>query len=420
MKCFMDNLTCLIDGFGPLPRARPASITELGELVQEATAEGTALYPVGGETMLTLGHAPSRPGRAIDMRGLDQVVEFAARDMTITVQAGITVARLQALLAAENLRLPIGVPCAEEATLGGILATNTSGPRRYGYGTLRDYVIGISAINDEGHEFKAGGRVVKNVAGYDLCKLLVGSLGTLGIITRATLKLRPLAEEQALVCVMVESGDVETVLARLHSSRTRPVCLDLLNAPAARAVCALAKVPEPETPWAVLVGFEGNVEAVNWQVQQLVKEIGTTCKIEARVGFTAQPLWQALIEWGSWPGAAVTFKANLLPSAVAAFCQAVEAQAPTPFLRAHAGNGIVVGHWGADLTSERAASALAFWRTAVVQGQGKVIVMRCPPAWKAGLDVWGPAPADAWLMRQIKDKFDPHRVFNPGRFVDGI
>ena len=172
----------------------------------------------------------------MDLCGLDQVIDFPARDMTITVQAGITIARLRNIVGRENLRLPIDVARAEQATLGGTLATNTSGPRRYGFGTLRDYVIGISAVNDMGHEFKAGGRVVKNVAGYDLCKLLVGSLGTLAIITQVTLKLRPRVEEQALVTVACETDALEKTLDQLHGSRTRPTCLELLNRPAAEAV----------------------------------------------------------------------------------------------------------------------------------------------------------------------------------------
>src|SRR5205807_9230712 len=120
------------------------------------------------------------------------------------------------------------------------------------------------------------------------------------------------------------------------------VCLELLNAPAARAVLAQADVPPPATPWSMLVGFDGNRDAVNWQVQQLVKELGTSCKMEARLGFTAQPLWQALAEWSqAGPADAVTFKANLLPSAVADFCRALDAQSDRPALRAHAGNGII-------------------------------------------------------------------------------
>src|SRR5262245_60187742 len=178
---------------------RPQSLAEVGESIREAAAANHAVFALGGQTMLDFGLPPSRPGVGIDLRGLDRVIDYPARDMTITVQAGIAIAKLQELLRAENQRLPIDVPLAERATLGGVLATNTSGPRRYGFGTLRDYVIGMSAVNDRGEEIKAGGRVVKNVAGYDLCKLFIGSLGTLGIISQVTLKLRPLPEEQAFV-----------------------------------------------------------------------------------------------------------------------------------------------------------------------------------------------------------------------------
>ncbi|HMF29654.1 MAG TPA: FAD-binding oxidoreductase, partial [Candidatus Cybelea sp.] len=174
----MPDATCTIDGFGPLPMVRPESVEAVGDVIRDA--QTSAIYPVGGQTKLALGVPPTKSGIAVDMSALSRVIDFPARDMTITVQAGIRIKELNELVAREKLQLPIDVPQCDRATLGGILAANVSGPRRYGYGTLRDYVIGISALNDEGREFKAGGRVVKNVAGYDLCKLLVGSLGTLG------------------------------------------------------------------------------------------------------------------------------------------------------------------------------------------------------------------------------------------------
>src|SRR5262249_50140763 len=180
----------MIDDFTPQSMHRPSNVVELGELIRRASAEGLALYPFGGSTMPNLGCTPTKPGLGIDMRAFDQVIDYPARDMTITVQSGITIAKLQEVLAKENQRLPIDVPMPETATLGGAIAVNASGPRRYGYGTLRDYVIGISFMNDEGQEVKAGGRVVKNVAGYDICKLQIGALGTLGIITQVTLKVK--------------------------------------------------------------------------------------------------------------------------------------------------------------------------------------------------------------------------------------
>ena len=190
----VDDTVCRIDDFGPLTVVRPQSVADLGDVVRRAAAEQQALYPVGGGTMLGLGLPPSRPGWAVDLRSLNSVIDYPARDMTITVQAGVPIAELRRVLAAENQRLPVDVPHADRATLGGALATNVSGPRRYGSGTLRDYVLGLSTVNDEGQEVKAGGRVVKNVAGYDLCKLHIGALGTLGVITQATLKVRPIPE----------------------------------------------------------------------------------------------------------------------------------------------------------------------------------------------------------------------------------
>jgi len=372
--------------------------------------------------MLGFGVPPTKTGVGVDLRSLDRVIDYPARDMTITVQTGITVAKLQALLATENQRLPIDVPRADLATLGGTIATNTSGCRRYGFGTLRDYLIGISVVNDEGHEVKAGGRVVKNVAGYDLCKLYIGSLGTLGIITQVTLKLKPRPEEQALLTLGCEAEAVELLLETLHRSRTRPVCLDLLNRTAAGLINGRTAGLLPESPWVVVVGFEDNREAVGWQVQQLIKEVSATCgcTINARAGAVAEPLWQALVEFPLRPEAVLSFKANLLPHAVVEFCHRASQDRPDVRLQAHAGNGIVVGHVEGDLTLEQAQEMLVRLQETTDTAQGNVVITHCPAAWKKTLPVWGRARGDAWLMHAVKDKLDPHRLFNPGRFVDGI
>src|SRR3954454_14472916 len=210
-----------------MPVERPASAADLADIVRRggpacrSPADGTAVYPVGGGTMLDYGLPPARPGVAVDLRSLDKVVDFPARDMTITVEAGITIARLDEITRAEGLHLPIDVPDPERATLGGAIACNVSGPRRYGYGTLRDYILGITTVNDRGELVSAGGRVVKNVAGYDLMKLHTGALGTLGVITQVTLKLRPVPEERALL--VGSNSDVVRfgpVLDRLSQTQT--------------------------------------------------------------------------------------------------------------------------------------------------------------------------------------------------------
>jgi glycolate oxidase FAD binding subunit len=419
----LDADTYQIDDFPPLIVQQPADPAELADLVRRAAAAGQALYPMGGRTMLGLGLPPERPGWAVDTRRLNKVIDYPARDMTITVQAGLPIAALQRTLAAENQRLPVDVPRPEEARLGGALAANVSGPRRYGFGTLRDYVIGITTVNDEGREVKAGGRVVKNVAGYDLCKLHVGALGTLGIITQVTLKLRPLPEAQALVTFGCDTAALGPALDLLHQSRTRPVCLDVLNAPAAQAAARSHGVGLPAAPWVVVVGFEDSVPALHWQVQQLLKEIRTigTQGLEASAGRTAaEPVWQALVAMTAWPPARLTFKANLLPSTVADFCRAAAELPEEVLLHAQAGSGIVRGHVTAALTLERAQAMLKELGDCAAAAGGNLVLPQCPAPWKRHLPVWGAPRGDLGLMRQVKDKLDPHRLFNPGRFVGGL
>jgi glycolate oxidase FAD binding subunit len=421
---------CLIDSV-PLPVVRPASVAELGVLVRAAAhAEGGArpLYPLGGRTQLHVGLPPARPGLAVDLTGLDGVIDYPARDMTVTVQAGIRLAELARLLAGERQRLPIDVPQPELATLGGALATNPSGPRRYGFGTLRDYVIGISTVNDDGQETKAGGRVVKNVAGYDLAKLHIGALGTLGIISQVTLKVRPLPETSALLVIGCQPDGLEALLEQAHATRTRPACVEALSARAARSVSASSGVALPEAPWVVVVGFEDSEDAVSWQVQQFIKEVGSGERagqpagagrggpgIEARAGDTTGPLWQALTEHTTLPSARLSFKANLLPGGTAAFCLEADALPEEVLVQAHAGSGIVRGHVHGDLTRERAAEMLKGLGERAAAAGGNLVLPRCPTEWKHELPVWGAPRGDAWLMRQVRDRLCPHRLFNPGR-----
>jgi glycolate oxidase FAD binding subunit len=383
---------------------RPASVAELGETIRGAAAVNLGLCPFGGATMLHLGLPPTKPGIAVDMRGFDQVIDYPARDMTITVQASITIARLQEVLAAENQRLPMDIPRPQDATLGGALAVNASGPRRYGHGTLRDYVIGISFMNDAGHEVKAGGRVVKNVAGYDLCKLHIGALGTLGIITQVTLKVKPRPERQQALSGNIPTEDLPSLCEALPKTQTRPVAVDThwLSDGASRS-------------WRIAVLFEDNSEAVDWQIAQLQREIPNVL----------QPMSDSLIQAGLaagqnfplTPGANFSFKANLLPSALPAFLQEAVIRWPCSALLAHIGNGIVHGHWFGDLTLGDAGHIVKALRERAVAAGGNLVITRCQPEWKRELKVWGEPRGNLALMRAVKKAIDPHNLFNPGRFL---
>ena len=385
---------------------RPASVAEIGELVRQAAALDQAIYPAGGRTQWDLGLPPGKPGFLLETRALNQIIDYPARDMTITVQAGVTVAVLQKILAAENQRLPVDIPHADRATVGGSVAAYVSGPRRYGCGTLRDYVIGISAVNDEGDEIKAGGRVVKNVAGYDLCKLFVGSLGTLGVITQVTFKVLPLPDEHGLFGFACPEPDLEEVLTQLHATRTRPVCLELLSPAAAP--------PGWPAEWNIIVGFEHNAEALKWQVQKFVHEVGKRFDVRGLLGHCANALWGQLAHPPAG-NAALSFKAMVRPSALASFCRQANSLLDPMRLQAHAGNGIVQGH-----AQDTQPAVIARLRDLALAADGHLIVTRCPEALRTPELIWGPPRPDLSLMKTIKERLDPRRLFNPGRYLHGI
>lgn len=392
-----------IDGFGPLPVVRPSSAAEVGELVREARAKGEAVYPVGGRTTLDLGDVPTKPGFAIDTRGLNAVVEHAAKDMTVTVQAGITMAELAVVLAAENQWLPIDVPNADAATAGGVVATNSSGPRRLGYGTARDYLLGVSFVSDDGVEVKGGGRVVKNVAGYDLMKLHTGALGTLGVLTQLTFKVRPRPEAVVAVSFGVGPAALGPTLDRLHATAARPVAVEVLNTTAAGG----------GEPWTVVCGFEEKAATVAWQVEAVTKELASgPVRGLGATGDAAR--FDRLTGLQRGPDGTFTLKVNTVPSNTAAVAVAAAGLHSQVLVHAHAGNGIVWVHLPTDLGVERAASAVAEL-TKLTTANGNVVVRRCPPEWKRVLPVWGQDRGDRELMRTVKRTLDPDGVFNPGR-----
>src|SRR5262245_57078608 len=397
-----------------MPVRRPATVAEVCALVKEARAAGRGIYPVGGRTTLDVGFPPIKPGVALDTTALNEVIDYPARDMTITVRPGITLAALQAELAKEGQWLPIDVPSPEKATLGAAIALNKSGPRRYGYGTLRDYVIGISFVTDDGVEVKAGGRVVKNVAGYDLMKLQIGAVGTLGVVTQVTLKVKPKREASAVVRRICAAEQLEGVLDRLHASRSRPVVVEVV---ADASVVGAA--------WLVLVVFEEKAATVEWQVSTLLDEFRTApvTDVTAERGADASARLRALAEVPDrLPGDCVppvVFKANLPPSHTARFCN----QATTAWfrVRAHALDGIVYGSTGGiGVGPEGLTAAVKQLADSVAESGGNLTVTHSPSEWKKSLPVWGRPTADRELMRTVKKTLDPDNVFNPGRLFGDI
>jgi glycolate oxidase FAD binding subunit len=396
----------------------PDSQAALAALVADAYQNRRPIYPIGGGTSLDYGLSAARPGLGLSVAGLNRVIDYPQRDMTITVEAGITLARLAEVLAEGGQWLPIDATQPTRATLGGAIATAASGPRRYGFGTLRDYVIGISAVDGRGEVFKGGGRVVKNVAGYDFCKLLTGSLGTLGVITQVTLKLKPLVERSELIaCELSDRESAEQLLAGVVTSATTPTAVELLAGPGWDASVV---GPGSSGSWARLVlGVEGTSHEVEWMLEQIKTE-WRGMGIGAPRAFPAEQvvaLRQQLRDFPAQRGAPLVIKATMVPSRVTSFVHMIREHDPDASIQAHAGNGIVIAQLP-HFTSEHVSRVLiGRLQPAARQAGGSVTVLSSTLAGLTRQAIWGGANSATEWMQKVKRQFDPRNILNPDRFV---
>ncbi|MGE3317591.1 MAG: FAD-binding oxidoreductase [Planctomycetaceae bacterium] len=387
-------------------------------LADNAAGERRALLPVGGRTSLHYGNVSLKAETILATSGLTRVVDYPARDMTITVEAGIRLDDLRTLLKSEGQQLPIDIAQSQRAALGGAAATDTGGSRRLGYGTFRDYVIGLSAATADGKLFHSGGRVVKNVAGYDMCKLLVGSMGTLAVITQLTLKLRPIPEKSAQLWAAYRSfSDLDRALESMLRSAIRPVALDVLNPQAAEQISAAARCDLPNRSPVLIVGVEGSAREVEWQIDTLRRELGHIPPESTSVfdGAEVSRLWSALTEYQCSADDPLTFQAHLLPSRAMEFAE--KATSLGVAVQVHAGTGTVIGHLPDDAaTVERAEAIVSPLRNLAHNGRGNLVILDCDNLWKPQLSVFGPPTSQQGLMRRIKSAFDPDDLLNSGRF----
>jgi glycolate oxidase FAD binding subunit len=402
------------DGRYATARERPENIIELREVVREHVSRGYAIYPQGGVTALDYGGIPSRPGVAIDMRSLGGVIDYPYADMTITVQAGINASLLRSILAEKGQRLLIDIPQADQATLGGVYATNACGPRRFGLGRPRDQIIGVGFVTSAGVEVKGGGRVVKNVAGYDFPKLLTGSLGTLGILSQLTLKVRPMPESTAIVWSRFSRlEEMPKVLDALNTSGTRPVALEILDSSAARQIGASRGLPHDG--WVLVVGLEDNAASVRWQVDRLLTELGRS-ELTVLQDEGASEIWSALTDFQATASGPIQCLASVPPSSMVEFL--MEARRGEWCLQSHAGNGVIRLNGPGTWDLEAAEAEVQRLRTLAARRSGHVVLVRCPTDWKARLGVWGPPRPDWALSQRVKSALDPAGAMNPGRLIN--
>lgn len=424
----LDPAGYAVDGRVPAVAVRPANRDQVADLLALASETGVKVVPWGGGTRMSSGLPPAGVDLVLVLDRLNRVVEHEPADLTVTVEAGITLAALQAALAEKGQNLGLDGPLADRATIGGILAANVSGSRRLAFGTARDLTLGLTVVQPSGIITKSGGKVVKNVAGFDLNKLYIGSFGTLAVIVEATFKVMPLPRPRATLIVPL--NDV-SALAPLAAELRR------VNLPL-RALDALVFTPDapPVEPLsgdcraAVLIDVAGTPAALDRQVRDLTDLLTSAGQSQTGAGAVIRlddddvqrEFWQAVQDFGrDGSPADVMVRLGFPPSRFGAVLESVAAVVGgrMPAVTAQAGSGVLTLFWSATAATDSAVR-IRHLRERMQAVAGVAVVERCPLELKEQVDVWGPAGPELRLIRAIKDQFDPARILSPGRYVGGI
>lgn len=394
-----------VAGVAPSLVARPASAEQVCAVMAAAARHGVVVVPRGAGTKLGWGRPPERVDLVLDTTAMGAVIDHAAGDLVVEVEAGALLEEVAAVVAVAGQRLSLDVT-HPGATVGGTLGANASGPLRRSAGTARDLMIGCSVVRADGVLAHAGGRVVKNVAGYDVGKLVIGSLGTLAVLTRAVFRLHPLPAARVLVTLETDgAGRVHEVVRAVVGSQVVPAAVELDHG--------------GDRPARVHVLLEGTEHGVAARTAALLALLGDDAQVS---GATPDG-------WGRPPfpdggtGMKLTFALSGLGAVLDGLVAASVATALRPDVRGAAGSGVLMVGLAADAAPEAVAEVLLRARSVCGEHGGAAVVLTAPPAVEATLkgaaDAWGPVPALA-LMRALKDRFDPERRLAPGRFVGGI
>lgn len=433
-----------VDEVIPAAVAKPSSVEELCEIVRFAAREKLALIPCGNRTKMDIGMPPARYDLALDMTSLNKIAHYDPGDLTVSTDAGANFSDLAAPLYKQKQFLPLSVPFYFESTIGGIIASGVDSSLRHSYGTARDFLIGAEFVDGTGHLCRSGGRVVKNVTGYDLHKLLIGSLGTLAIITRLNFRTFPAAPASRGFVASFPAPDDAFAFAKLvESSALRPASIDLVS-PQLMQLFVDAEKNSPEPPAARL---QEKIPAGSWHLCISVEGIPEVCGRASRdfAQLTATPtakptqvltldesegadLWHYLgqsipLLLESSPSATI-LKIAVLPNRIPILLQGLHALAnQASFSHAVLARACGILYFAllppsGDSSSvaqlAKAASAILALCTAE---NASVTLPWCPTALKRAINIWGPQRDDFALMRSLKFAFDPENLFSPGRFV---
>ncbi len=395
-----------VDDVLPLMVIEPGNPEEVARALKIATGAGLQVIPRGGATKMDWGNAPRSGDLMLSTRRLNRIVEHAWGDMTATVGAGCTFQQLQQTLAEHGQRLALEPLWPEQATIGGILATNDSGPLRIRFGGLRDLIIGITLALPDGTHAKSGGKVVKNVAGYDLPKLATGSLGTLGIITQAIFRLHPVPREtRTLTFSNSDSGSMNALVLAIQDCNMVPTGVQV------RA--GSSSTPEVD------LRFEGTTAGCEAQIEQTLRIASGARRFESPA-----EVWNARSTLWSGAEPSVVCKFSLLPADLGTFLDLIrKASEPLHLPWRLVAQAVGVGYLrieGEGTDTGALLSVLQDLRKKLETRGGSLVILRGPLEIKSKTDVWGSAGDALALMRSIKAQFDPTGVLNPGRFIGGI
>jgi glycolate oxidase FAD binding subunit len=433
-----------IDGKRPSSIAQPGSAEEIAELLKFAAAEKLALVATGARTKLYIGFPPRQYDLAVDMTRLDRIVSYDPGDLTLSVEAGVPLCKLQSALSEHHQFLPLAVPFMNRSTVGGTIASGMDTPLRQLYGTPRDYVLGMEFVTGEGTLAKSGGRVVKNVTGYDIHKLMIGALGTLGVITKLNFRTFPQPHSSrgfvALFSTSAQAVDTRHLIAQ---SPLRPLTIELFSPGAAdlfssEAATQLTGSPMIANPlsrshWALTVGFSGNANLLaryESDLRAMAQKSGAQ-SVTILAKEDLQPAWARKREFvpislAAAPAATIV-KVSVLPSQLNEILTKVQSHAENyavPCVAMARGCGVA---YFALLPKARDEDTRTRISQAVDQIQatasglgGNSVIPWCPSEWKGVLRIWGPDRGASAAMQKIKKTFDPHGILSPGRFVGGI
>jgi glycolate oxidase FAD binding subunit len=380
--------------------AAPASTEEASEVLRLTARHDLRVVARGAGTKLDWGAAPSAVDVILDTTQIDGVVEYAAGDLVVVVRAGTPVETLQTTLAESSQQLALDVAHGG-ATVGGTVATNISGPRRLLYGTLRDLLIGVTFVRADGVVAKAGGKVVKNVAGYDFGKLLTGSYGTLGLVTQAAFRLHPLP--MASRVLSAEVGEAEEA-GRMAAEIVR-----------SQVVPSAVEVDQPASgPVTVAVLIEGTEDGVSRRAAVTAQLLGTAADDRHAPPWFGRYPFDASVE----VGLKLTTEIAGLPKLLTAARHVADRHGVPIGVRGSA-TGVLYAALRAHTEPEAVAAVVEDLRLAADPYAGSVVVLTAPAAVRDALDMWGPVPG-LDLMRRLKDQLDPDHRLSPGRFVGGI